>query len=58
MNLHARLIGFLLTCAVLIGLSVIATINGFYDYRRGESDKSSIQMRKENNVDMFRLATI
>lgn len=58
MNWHARLMGFLLTCAVLIGLNVIATINGVYDYRRGDGGKSAIQIRKVNDVSMFRLAAI
>jgi hypothetical protein len=39
MNLHARLMGFLLTCAVLIGLNVIATISGVYELSQGITTK-------------------
>jgi len=42
MNLHVRLTGFLLTCAVLIGLNVIATISGVYELRQGDGDKTAI----------------
>lgn len=41
MNLHARLMGFLLTCAVLIGLNVIATISGVYELRQGDDGKTA-----------------
>jgi len=58
MNRHARLMSFLLTCTLLIGLNVIATINGVYDYRQGDGDKPAIQIRKEYDVGMFRLAAI
>jgi len=58
MNWNSRLMGFLLTCAVLIGLNIIVTINGVYDYRQGNGDKPAIQIRKENDVGMFRLSAI
>ena len=35
---HARLVGFLLVCLVLLGLNVAATISGVYSFER-ESGK-------------------
>ena len=41
MNFHVRLTGFLLTCAVLIGLNVIATISGVYEPGQVDDDKTA-----------------
>ena len=58
MNLHARLMGFLLICAVLIGLNVIATISGVYELRQGDDDNTATLTGKGNGAGICRLAAI
>ena len=48
MKWHTRLTSFLLMCLVLIGLNVVATINGLYTFEPVTSDKPVVSLYTEN----------
>jgi hypothetical protein len=58
MKWHTRLVGFLLTCAVLIGLNVIATISGVYEFRHGDGDEQTTLTGNEQDSGIAKLAAI
>jgi hypothetical protein len=48
MKRHTRLASFLLMCLVLIGLNVVATINGLYTFEPVANDKPAVSLYTEN----------
>ena len=48
MKRHTRPASFLLMCIVLIGLNVVATINGIYTFEPVANDKPAVSLYTEH----------